>query len=144
MKRTLVLLALSALACPALAKPKERVFNTSCDTLWAAVKTATAPPHYNFAQLDDATHKGIVSTGNSLTGKRYLDLSLTGSGDTCTLAVGGVYSGIIHNDKGDLFGRVDEALQPPAGAQSSASAVSSAAGSAPAEAASGKTTGTVK
>jgi len=56
--------------------------------------------------LDDAQKKGIVSTGNTLTGKRNLDITLTGSGGTCTVAVGGTFSGLVHDDKGDLFERI--------------------------------------
>ena len=97
-------------ANPVFAKPKEQVFAASCDRVWSAVKIATAPPHYNFAQLDDAQKKGIVSTGNAVSGKRYLDITLTGSGETCTVALGGNFSGITHNDKGDLFKRIEEAL----------------------------------
>jgi hypothetical protein len=98
------------LAPAAAAGPKTKAYPANCDRVWAAVKTATAPPHYNFAQLDDAQKKGLISTGNNLSGKRYLDLTLSGSGDTCTVAIGGNFSGLVHNDKGDLFKRIDEAL----------------------------------
>ena len=110
MKQFLIAMVLVAFAAPVFAKPKEQVFAASCDRVWAAVKIATAPPHYNFAQLDDAQKKGIVSTGNTMSGKRYLDITLTGSGETCTVALGGNFSGITHNDKGDLFKRIEEAL----------------------------------
>jgi hypothetical protein len=110
MKQFLIALVLITFASPVFAKPKEQVFAASCDRVWSAVKIATAPPHYNFAQLDDAQKKGIVSTGNAVSGKRYLDITLTGSGETCTVALGGNFSGITHNDKGDLFKRIEEAL----------------------------------
>jgi hypothetical protein len=97
-------------ACPAFAKPKEKIYQATCDRVWAAVKIATAPPHYNFAQLDDAQKKGMVSTGNNFSGKRYLDVTLTGNENTCKVAIGGSYSGLEHNDKGDLFKRIDDAL----------------------------------
>lgn len=99
-----------AVASSALAKPKEKMYPASCDRVWVAVKQATAPPHYNFAQLDDAQTKGIVSTGNFATGKRILDIALSGTGNTCTVAIGGAFSGLVHNDKGDLFERIQEAL----------------------------------
>jgi hypothetical protein len=95
---------------PAFGKPKETTYPTSCNHVWLAVKRATAPPHYNFAQLDDAQKKGFVSTGNFMSGKRYLDITLSGTGNTCTVAIGGVFSGLVHNDKGDLFDRIKEAL----------------------------------
>jgi hypothetical protein len=85
MKRVLACVLLVLVACPAFAKPKEKIYQATCDRVWAAVKIATAPPHYNFAQLDDAQKKGMVSTGNNFSGKRY-------------------------NDKGDLFKRIDDAL----------------------------------
>jgi hypothetical protein len=109
MKRFLFVVILTAFASTAFAKPKEQVYAASCDRVWAAVKVATGPPHYNFAQLDDAQKKGIVSTGFSLS-KRYLDITLSGSGETCTVAVGGTFSGLAHNDKGDLFKRINDAL----------------------------------
>ena len=65
--------------------------------------------------LDDAQKKGIVSTGSNLTGKRNLDITLTGTPNSCTVAVGGMFSGLVHNDKGDLFTRIDkELLEVPA------------------------------
>jgi|SRR5665213_1613242 len=99
----------------AFAKPKLKIFQASCDQVWGAVKKATAPPHYNYAQLDDAQKKGIVSTGNTWSGKRYLDITLTApTPDTCSVALGGQFSGITHDDKGDLFGRIEEALKSTA------------------------------
>jgi hypothetical protein len=111
LKRTLVAMIMAlAAAIPMLAKPKENTYATNCDRVWVAVKRATAQPHYNFAQLDDAQKKGIVSTGNFATGKRLLDITLSGTGSTCTVAIGGSFSGLAHNDKGDLFERIKEAL----------------------------------
>jgi hypothetical protein len=126
MKRVLAVVLLVLLACPAFAKPKEKIYQATCDKVWAAVKIATAPPHYNFAQLDDAQKKGMVSTGNNFSGKRYLDITLTGNENTCKVAIGGSYSGLEHNDKGDLFKRIDDALAqgdataPPAAAPAAA------------------------
>jgi hypothetical protein len=110
MKQCFMAVILTTLASPIFAKPKEQVYAASCERVWAAVKIATAPPHYNFSQLDDAQKKGIVSTGNAFSGKRYLDITLTSSGETCTVALGGNFSGITHNDKGDLFKRIEDAL----------------------------------
>jgi hypothetical protein len=110
MKYTVIVLGLALAVSPASAKPKEKTFPASCGRVWAAVKRATVPPHYNFAQLDDAQKKGMVSTGGTITDKRYLDITLSGTGDSCTVAIGGNYSGLVHNDKGDLFKRIEEAL----------------------------------
>lgn len=111
MRRTVaaIILVFTGLT-PALAKPKEKTYAASCDRVWLAVKHSTVPPHYNFAQLDDAQEKGIISTGNFATGKRLLDIRLSGNGNTCTVAIGGNFSGLVHNDKGDLFERIKEAL----------------------------------
>jgi hypothetical protein len=99
----------------AFAKPKVKTYPQNCNQVWAAVKTATSSSHYNFAQLDDAQKKGMVSTGNNWSGKRYLDITLTSpTPDTCDVALGGVFSGLAHDDKGDLFGRIEEALKTPA------------------------------
>jgi hypothetical protein len=101
---------LAAATLPVVAAPRTQIFTDSCDGVWAAVKRATAPPHYNFAMLDDAQKKGIVSTGSTLTGKRNLDITLSGSGDSCTVAIGGAFSGLTHDDKGALFKRIGEEL----------------------------------
>ncbi len=105
-----VILAFASMTPAALAKPKEKTYPASCDRVWLAVKRATAPPHYNFAQFNDAEKKGIVSTGMALTGKRYLDITVSGTGNACTVALGGSFSGLTHNDKGDLFERIKEQL----------------------------------
>jgi hypothetical protein len=114
MKRSFVYTILTlAAATSGIAKPKENIYPASCDRVWAAVKRATAPPHYNFAQLDDAQMKGMISTGNFATGKRVLDITLSGTGNSCTIAIGGIFSGLVHNDKGDLFDRIKRALVEP-------------------------------
>jgi hypothetical protein len=113
MKRTLLLLILSIAATPAVAGTREKTYPVGCDRLWAAIKATSVPPRYNYAVLDDGQRKGVVSTGSGLSGKRYLQISLAGSGDTCTLAIDGVFSGLAHDDKGDLLKRVDEALLAP-------------------------------
>jgi hypothetical protein len=110
MTRTLLFLILSIAAKPAMAGQREKTYPVGCDRLWAAIKATSVPPHYNYAVLDEARRKGVVSTGGGPSGKRYLQISLTGSGDTCTLAIEGVFSGLAHDDKGDLLKRVDEAL----------------------------------
>ncbi len=112
--RVACVIALTTTSAVAFAKPKVKTYPQSCNQVWAAVKTATSSPHYNFAQLDDSQKKGLVSTGNNLTGKRYLDITLTSpTPETCDVAVGGVFSGFAHDDKGDLFGRIEEAMKAP-------------------------------
>jgi len=109
--RVMAAAVLLLLTVPALAKPKTKTYTQGCDVVWPAVKKAVTTQHYNFANMDDATKKGMVSTGNNWSGKRYLDITVTApSGGGCMVAIGGQYSGIVHNDKGDLFSRIDEAL----------------------------------
>jgi len=110
MRKILMVLLLGLVASPVFAKPKTKVYSTNCTRVWAAVKKAAALPVYHFSDLDDAQKKGIVSTGNAFTGNRYLDITLTGTGETCTVAVNGNYSGLEHDDKGDLYKRIDAAL----------------------------------
>lgn len=114
MKRLLTALVLVTVPTTAFAKPKTQAYPANCDRVWAAVKLAAIPPHYNFAMLDDAQKKGIISTGSGLTGKRILDITLTGKGDSCSVSVGGAFSGLAHNDKGDLFARIQKELITPA------------------------------
>ncbi len=110
-----ILLALVVLApIPLLAKPATKTFPVSCDRLWQAVTSIpTGPGHpYSSSMLDDKRMKAEFVTGHGAwTGKRTMYLTLSGSGDTCELAVEGVFSGITHNDKGDFFKRIDEALE---------------------------------
>ena len=118
MKRTLFILAFAIAASPTFAAPRTKTYPGRCYRVWAAVKAATAPPHYNFAMLDDAQKKGIVSTGSGLTGKRNLDIMLSGTGDACTVSVGGSYSGLVHNDKGDVFKRIEAAFTETSSSES--------------------------
>lgn len=137
-KRILCAVALLLLAAPAFAKPKTKTYTQGCDVVWPAVKSAVASQHYNFADMNDGTMKGLVSTGNNWSGKRYLDITVTApSGGGCTVAIGGTYSGIEHNDKGDLFKRIDEGLAggpAAAGAPAATPAASPAPAVAPAPA----------
>jgi hypothetical protein len=113
MRISFMFLMLATMATTAFAKPKTQVYPASCDRVWAAVKRAAVPPHYNFAMLDEAQKKGMISTGDNLSGKRTLDITLAGTGDSCTVAVGGTFSGLVHNDKGDLFKRIEQQLTAP-------------------------------
>jgi len=110
-----VSLALALLVVsPAFAKPRTKTFPQNCTAVWAAVKTAVSTQHYNFADMDDAQKKGIVSTGNNWSGKRYLDITLTApDANSCVVAIGGSFSGLAHDDKGDLFARINDALVNP-------------------------------
>ena len=107
-----VIWTLACAATLASAAPNKKTFPADCETVWAAVKRATAPPHYNFAMFSDAEKKGIVSTGSAFTGKRTLDITLLGAGDSCTVAIGRLVPLMSFNDdKGDLFKRIEEQIR---------------------------------
>ena len=55
---------------------------------------------------------------SDLTGKRTMDIALSGAGDTCMVAIGGVFSGLVHNDKGDLFKRIEAEFTEAASSES--------------------------
>ncbi len=47
-----------------------------------------------------------------MSGKRYLNITLTGSGETWDAALGGNFLGITHNDKGrPISKRIEEAAR---------------------------------
>jgi hypothetical protein len=110
--RWLVVLTLLFPACAAQAKPRTKTYAVSCERLWKAVEDVANGKEYSSSMLDDKRYKAELVTGHgNWTGKRTLYITLTGSADTCEAAIEGVFSGITHNDKGDLFTRLDEALQ---------------------------------
>ena len=90
-------------------KPKTKTYPVSCATVWEATK-AVVQEHYDVLSLNDQTQSGSFTTGSAWTGVRPIAFSLSGSGETCTVSVTGHFSGLIHNDKGDFFKRIDEGL----------------------------------
>src|SRR5437879_7811799 len=113
MKTLLIALILLVAASPALAKPATKTYPRSCAQVWQVVEsTPTVPGHpYSSSMLDDKRFKAEFVTGHGAwTGKRTLYLTLSGTGDTCTVAIEGVFSGLAHDDKGDLFKGIDNAL----------------------------------
>jgi hypothetical protein len=112
MKSLVITLILLLAASPALAKPRTKTYPASCERVWQAVQSIAADTkEYSSSMLDDARHKAELVTGHGAwTGKRTLYLTLSGTGDTCEVAVEGIFSGLAHNDKGDLFKRIEQAL----------------------------------
>ncbi|HLB89627.1 MAG TPA: hypothetical protein VJK29_18365 [Terriglobales bacterium] len=111
MRNLILLLALLLVAIPALAKPRTKTYPVSCDRVWKAVEAVAAGKDYTSTMLDDKRQKAQFVMGHGAwTGKRTLYLTLSGSGDSCEVAVEGVFSGLAHNDKGDLFKRIDQVL----------------------------------
>ncbi len=108
----LTLTLFAALSPMALAKPKPatKVYPVSCETLWTATKKAVSN-HYDVLSLDDKEQAGSFTTGSIWSGIRPLAFHLEGTGKSCTVYVTGHFSGITHNDKGDLFKRIEEQLK---------------------------------
>lgn len=103
---------LSLLVLPsAEAKPHPKTHNyaASCEKVWAAAKLAVKE-QYDVLSLNDQERSGAFQTGNAWTGVRALGFSLSGTGDSCTISITGHFSGLIHNDKGDFFERVQSHL----------------------------------
>lgn len=108
MKQLIVVLLLSAFVF-AKPKPATRTFAAPCPDVWEATKTAVEN-HYDVLNLDDQKMAGSFTTGSVWSGVRPLAFSLNGSESSCTVSITGHYSGLIHNDKGDFFKRIQEAL----------------------------------
>src|SRR5436309_1788714 len=111
--KTAILVATMALLLQAVAfakpKPKIQTYPVACSMAWEAAKTAVQE-HYDVLNLNDQTQSGSFTTGSIWSGVRPVAFSLSGTGETCTVSVTGHYSGLIHNDKGDFFKRIQEIL----------------------------------
>jgi len=90
-------------------KPATKVFSLSCAQVWNGAKAAVQS-NYDVLSLNDQTRSGSFTTGGFWTGVRSLTFSLTGTSDGCTVSVTGHFSGLLHNDKGDFFHRIQDAL----------------------------------
>jgi hypothetical protein len=113
MKIPALTLILVVVANPVFAKPATKTYPHSCEQIWQIVEsTPTGLGHpYSSSMLDDKRLKAEFVTGHGAwTGKRTLYLTLSGTGDMCTVAIEGVFSGLAHNDKGDLFKRIEQGL----------------------------------
>ena len=64
--------------------------------------------------LNDQDLSGSFTTGSAWSGVRPIAFSLSGTGNACTVSVTGHFSGLIHNDKGDFFSRIEAALKAQA------------------------------
>lgn len=91
-------------------KPAMRTYAASCSRVWDAAKAAVKS-HYDVLNLNDQDKSGSFTTGSVWSGVRPIAFSLDGSGESCTVSVTGHFSGLIHNDKGSLFNRIEEALE---------------------------------
>src|SRR5215467_9240889 len=134
MKRLLVVLFLIMLGGSAIAKTHHDMFDVPCSTLWPAVKdTLRNSGKYGIIGIDNQEMTASYNIGGYMGGKRTNSLVLNPKGNQCELQVQTSYSGLVHNDEGDLKGRVEESLrklQASGGTNASQPAAASAPASA--------------
>ena len=112
MKRTAVaVLLLFGFVVPAVGKTHKENYNVPCNTLWAAVKDVLRNSgKYGIIGIDSTEMTASYNIGGSLGGKRINSLVLNTQGNNCEMQVQTAFSGLAHDDAGDLKKRVDEAL----------------------------------
>lgn len=112
MKRFILMLAALAVAVPGFAKTHKDVFDIPCTALWPAVKdTLRNSGKYGIIGIDSTEMTASYNIGGFLGGKRINSLVLNPKGDSsCEMQVQTSYSGLEHNDAGDLKKRVQESL----------------------------------
>jgi hypothetical protein len=115
MKRTYValLLTVATLLLPTagLAKTHRDDFSVSCKTLWPAVKdTLRNSGKYGIVGISDSEQTASYIIGGFLGGKRINSLVLNPTKKGCELQTQTSFSGLAHNDAGDLKKRVEESL----------------------------------
>jgi len=104
-------LLLSSLSVPAFGKTHKDVFDIPCTTLWPAIKDVLRNSgKYGIIGIDSQEMTASYNIGGTLGGKRTNSLVLNSQGGKCEMQVQTAYSGVIHDDYGDLKKRVDEAL----------------------------------
>ncbi len=106
-----VLLTCAAVSTPSFAKTHKDDYNVPCPKLWAAVKdTLRNSGKYGILGISDEEMTASYIIGGSLGGKRINSLVLNPKGSGCDLQTQTAYSGLIHNDAGDLRKRIDASL----------------------------------
>jgi hypothetical protein len=107
----IIALLLSSLTLPAFGKTHKDVFEVPCATLWPAVKDVLRNSgKYGIIGIDSQEMTASYNIGGTLGGKRINSLILNSQGEKCELQVQTAFSGLIHDDYGDLKKRVDESL----------------------------------
>lgn len=109
MKQFSLILAVLTVAVPGLGKTHKGVFAVPCTTLWPAVKdTLRNSGKYGIIGIDSTEMTAFYTTGAF---KRVNSLVLNPKGrGSCEMQVQTYYSGLAHNDAGDLKKRVQESL----------------------------------
>jgi len=108
----LFLLVLAGLVPVSFAKTHREMFLVSCDVLWPAVKDVIRNSgKYGVIGIDNTEMTISYNIGGFLGGKRINSLVLNRQGENaCEMQVQTSFSGLAHNDEGDLRKRVEEAL----------------------------------
>jgi hypothetical protein len=96
----------------ASAKTHKDNYPVSCDVLWRAVKDAVRNSgKYGIVGIDNEEMSISFIIGGTMGGKRINSVVLNRSSESaCEMQVQTAYSGLIHNDAGDLKDRVDKSL----------------------------------
>ena len=113
MKRCLSVFLVLILSGAAFAKTHKDLFNVPCSELWPAVKdTLRNSGYYGIIGISNEEMTASYNIGGNLGGKRINSLVLNSQGENaCEMQVQTAYSGVIHNDEGDLKKRVDQSLK---------------------------------
>lgn len=107
----IIVLVLASMTLPAFGKTHKDVFEVPCTTLWPAVKDVLRNSgKYGIIGIDSQEMTASYNIGGTLGGKRINSLVLNAQGEKCELQVQTAFSGMIHDDYGDLKKRVDESL----------------------------------
>lgn len=118
MKRFILAILLPLLALPAYAKTHSDLYKVSCSVLWPAVKdTLRNSGKYGIIGIDNEEMTASYNIGGTLGGKRTNSVILNSKENGCEMQVQTAYSGLTHDDAGDLKKRVDESLIKLQGAQ---------------------------
>jgi hypothetical protein len=111
MKRLLFIMGMLLICTLSWAKPKPatKTYTAACPKVWEATKVVVQG-NYDVLSLNDQAQTGSFTTGSAWTGVRPLTFTLSANAETCTVSVTGHFSGLIHNDKGDFFKRIQDTL----------------------------------
>jgi hypothetical protein len=112
-KYAVIVVGLLQLTCavPGFAKTHKDVFDVPCSALWPALKdTLRNSGKYGIVGIDNAEMTASYIIGGTLGGKRLNSVVLNSNGNSCEMQVQTAYSGIEHNDAGDLEKRVKQSL----------------------------------
>jgi hypothetical protein len=111
MKKLVPVILLLALTTPAFPKTHSDLYSVPCKVLWPAVKdTLKNSGKYGIIGIDNEEMTASYNIGGTLGGKRTNSLVLNSKESGCELQVQTAYSGLTHDDAGDLKKRVDESL----------------------------------